>query len=132
MNSSPIKSLRRYIRIPFSAEVQLKLHDQSFLVQLVDIALKGALVQCGSVQSIQLQAPCQLLLPMSEDGDGITMRGHVAHLDGDLVGIECTDIDVTSLTHLRRLIELNVGDSDLMYRELRQLIVANAAGSRAG
>ena len=132
MHSSPIKSLRRYIRIPFNAAVRLKVHEQAFSVQLVDIALKGALVQCASTHALVLHAPCRLLLPMAEDGDGIIMGGRVAHLDGELVGIECTEIDVTSLTRLRRLIELNAGDPGLMHRELRQLIAANAPGSRAG
>jgi hypothetical protein len=45
----------------------------------------------------------------------------VAHLEGQHIGIECQDIDLASLTHLRRLVELNTGDSELMDRELSHL-----------
>ena len=58
---------------------------------------------------------------MAQDGEGIVMAGRIAHLKGALIGIECTDIDITSLTRLRRLIELNSGDPSLMHREIRHL-----------
>lgn len=121
MKSSPVKSLRHYVRIPFDADVLLKLHDKAFKVHLVDISLKGALVQCDSNDSFQLNDPCRLKLPMAQDGEGIVMVGHIAHLDGSWVGIACTDIGVTSLTRLRRLIELNSGAPSLMDRELHHL-----------
>jgi hypothetical protein len=38
--------------------------------------------------------------------------------------MECSDIDLASLTRLRRLMELNSGDPALMHRELRQLFGA--------
>lgn len=115
------KNLRQYIRIPFNAEVQLQVPDACLQVQLVDIALKGALLQCDADHTFKLQGKCRLLLPMADDGDGIVMSGHIAHLQNNLIGIECSDIDVLSLTRLRRLIELNCGDSRLMHREIRQL-----------
>jgi hypothetical protein len=49
------------------------------------------------------------------------MAGMVVHLDGHHIGIECQNIDLTSLTRLRRLIELNTGDTALMDRELSHL-----------
>jgi hypothetical protein len=121
MKSSPVKSLRQYVRIPFGADVLLKLHEKSFKVQLVDISLKGALVRCNTDDTVLLNDPCRLKLPMAQDGEGIVMAGHIAHLDGPLVGIACSDIDVASLTRLRRLIELNSGDSSLMHREIHHL-----------
>jgi hypothetical protein len=121
MTTPPTKDLRQFIRIPFSADVRLQVPEHTFTVQLVDIALKGALVQCKTDHAFTLQGKCRLLLPMAENGDGIVMVGHIAHLQNDLVGIECSDIDVTSLTRLRRLIELNCGDANLMHRDIRHL-----------
>ena len=66
---------------------------------------------------------CRLVLPLTEGGEGIVMVGRIVHLENQHVGIECQDIDVASLTQLRRLIELNTGDGDLMKRELSQLFV---------
>jgi hypothetical protein len=121
MNKPSVHSLRQFVRIPFDADVLLKLRDGSIKVQLVDISLKGALVQWDGSDTFQLDEPCSLKLPMAQDGDGIVMAGRIAHLKGPLIGIEVTDIDITSLTRLRRLIELNSGDSNLMHREIRHL-----------
>ena len=121
MKNSSIQNLRQFARIPFNAEVQLQIQGRSIKVHLVDIALKGALVQCDTDPAFSLNEKCQLVLPLADDGDGVVMAGKIAHLDAQLVGIECLDIDVTSLTRLRRLLELNTGDSNLIDRELSLL-----------
>lgn len=121
MKTTTIKGLRHYSRIPFHAEVLLHLHDRTINVHLIDIALKGALVQTDTPQPLVLQEQCRLALPLTDGGEGIVMAGKIVHLDNQHVGIECQDIDVTSLTRLRRLLELNSGDADLMNRELSHL-----------
>jgi PilZ domain len=121
MPRQTIQGLRQFVRIPFSAPVQLVVQEVSHSVTLVDIALKGALVQCDPDSRWTLNAACRLVLPMAHDGEGITMAGRIAHLQDDWVGIECKDIDVTSLTRLRRLLELNSGDVNLMHREIQTL-----------
>ena len=121
MKTTPVKGLRHFSRVPFDAAVQLHLHDRTISVQLIDIALKGALVQTPTAQALVLQEKCRLVLPLTEGGDGIVMAGRIVHLEDQHVGIECQDIDVASLTQLRRLIELNTGDGELMKRELSQM-----------
>ena len=68
-----------------------------------------------------MNEPCRLVLSLSDDGSQIEMGGKIVHLEAQLVGIACQDIDIASLAHLRRLIELNAGDSDLSDRELFRL-----------
>lgn len=125
MKTAPVKSLRHYARIPFHADVLLHLRERTLAVQLVDIALKGALVQTEDALSLRLNDTCRLVLPLADDGDGVVMTGRVVHLEEEHVGIECQDIDVTSLTRLRKLIELNTGDVELMDRELSHLFAAD-------
>jgi hypothetical protein len=121
MNSARIKGLRHYSRIPFDADVLLHVNDGTLKVHLVDIALKGALVQTDAAPTFTLHEPCRLVLPLADDGEGVEMTGHIVHQDDQHIGIECQDIDITSLTRLRRLIELNTGDTALMDRELSHL-----------
>ena len=121
MKHNPVQSMRKFVRIPFDADVLLRVQDKSTKVQLIDISIKGALVQGDGSETFQLDEKCRLKLPMAQDGEGIVMAGRIAHLKGPLIGIECTEIDVTSLTRLRRLIELNSGDPSLMNREIRHL-----------
>ncbi|HEY8908515.1 MAG TPA: PilZ domain-containing protein [Rhodoferax sp.] len=127
MNVVPAESHRLFSRVPFSAAVTLHLPGKTLEVTLLDIALKGALVQTNVPEAIQLQAPCRLMLPLSNDGETIEMAGTVAHLNDCHVGLRCEHIDLTSLTLLRRLLELNTGDADLMDRELSQLFATRSA-----
>jgi hypothetical protein len=39
----------------------------------------------------------------------------------DLLGFVCRHIDLESISHLRRLVELNLGDESLLERELAAL-----------
>ncbi len=121
MKTLPVKSLRHFSRIPFAAEVLLQLQDRTLQVRLIDIALKGALVQSTSAQALALQERCRLLLPLTDGGETIEMAGKIAHLEGERIGIECQDIEVLSMTRLRRLLELNAGDADQINLELSQL-----------
>lgn len=123
MNTPPTENLRQFVRINFDADVYLQFPDETLEVRLIDIALKGALLQCEEAPRFVLHQKCRLILPMAEDGEGIVMAGHIAHLDAKahLVGLECKEIDLISLTRLRRLITLNAGDPALIDRELSVL-----------
>lgn len=124
MKTTPFKGLRHFSRVPFEAGVQLHLSGRVIPAHLVDIALRGALVKTDTLQALVPQEACRLVLPLTEGGDSIVMGGKVVHLENQHIGIECLDMDVSSLTRLRRLIELNTGDVDLMNRELSHLFAS--------
>lgn len=121
MKSVPDNDQRRFSRIPFHADVQLRLGQDGHSAHLLDIALKGALVELRQPVAALLGKPCQLKLNLGGDGKAIVMEGVVVHQEGQHVGIECRYIDLDSLTSLRRLAELNLGDEALMDRELSHL-----------
>ena len=121
MKSADSKGLRRFSRIPFDADTQLHLAPAVHTARLLDIALKGALVETPQPIAVELGEACRLVLPLSEDGEQIVMEGAVIHQEGQHIGIECRHIDVDSLTNLRRLVELNLGDEALLERELSTL-----------
>jgi len=121
MKSANISNLRQFSRIPFLADIQLHLAAGVQTGRLLDIALKGALVETAQPVAADLGAACRLVLPLGEGGEQIVMEGVVVHREGLHVGIECRHIDVDSLTRLRRLVELNLGDTVLLERELSHL-----------
>lgn len=121
MPPQAVPNLRRYSRVPFDSEVMLHVNDADLRVHLIDIALKGALLETSAAHALVLQEKCQLVLTLTAGGDVITMAGQIVHLDGSHVGVECQDIDINSLTLLRRLIELNTGDSQRVHQELSHM-----------
>lgn len=109
---------RRFIRIPFDSPVRIV---SEVPTQLLDISLKGALLARPENWSGSMNQPINIVIPLDGDGTAIRMEGRVAHIEDTRIGMVCEHIDVDSITHLRRLVELNVGDSALLQRELSEL-----------
>lgn len=127
MNAPRAHNHRLYSRVPFLTQVELHLPGQSLHASLLDIAFKGALLQTPTRPNVVLQTACRLVLPLAEGDETIEMCGKIAHLESDHIGIACDDMDLQSLTNLRRLLALNTGDAELMDRELAQLFAKPAA-----
>ena len=111
---------RNFSRIPFQADVQLHfmLPNSVLVGNLRDISLKGALVETLHPVYTFVGKNCRLHLVLREGDENIIMEGTVVHHEGNFVGIECEHIDMDSMTNLRRLVELNLGDEGLLEREL--------------
>lgn len=131
MKTTDSNEPRHFSRIPFHADVQLHFHlvKEVQMANLLDISLKGALVETSqSIPRVFKGKVCRMLLSLSSGGEHITMEGKVVHQEGRLMGIECQHIDLDSMTNLRRLVELNMGDEKLLERELAEMLKVAKAG----
>jgi hypothetical protein len=113
---------RHFQRILFDADAELKCNDQTCDVHLLDVSLKGALVELREKKQALPEAGQDVSLDIKlDDAVHITMQGPITHVEGNHIGIECSAIDIESITHLRRLVELNLGNSRILDRELAAL-----------
>lgn len=112
---------RRFTRIPFDSQVRVVNSDGSWTSKLLDISLKGILI--SKPENWNANINDHFLIELILDGSDfqIRMDGSVVHLEGDHVGFRCEHIDLDSITHLRRLVELNVGNTEILNRELAAL-----------
>jgi hypothetical protein len=118
----PSKNRRDFWRAPFRDHAHLTCPEGiARQARLHDISLKGALLEMGDDWQGRTGDRCQLHLQLSADV-AIDMKGTVVHVDGRRMGLRCDEIDIDSITALRRLVELNAGDSDILERELSALI----------
>ncbi|WIO74778.1 PilZ domain-containing protein [Porticoccaceae bacterium LTM1] len=116
---------RRFQRIPFVTIVTLY-HDKEHVpVELVDLSLKGALFRVLGETLLSVGDSANLHVVLSSDVI-IEMQGVIAHEEGDFKGMQCTELDIESAGHLRRLIELNLGDAEQLERELKTLVMQNS------
>ena len=111
---------RHFSRIAFEGAASFTCMGHDLPCELNDLSLKGALLRLTQPLECHLQ-PCELQLDLGADAK-VVMRGHVAHCDGGRIGIFCEHIDLDSITHLRRLLELNLGNTHLLDRELAAMI----------
>mgnify|MGYP000927361839 CR=1 FL=1 len=112
---------RLFTRIQFDANAHLQAADQGWDTHVIDISLHGALVATPAHCAIATDTPVQLILTLSDQQTRIHMQGHVRYAQDGRVGIECDQLDVDSASHLRRLVELNMGDYQLLEREFDSL-----------
>lgn len=112
---------RLFTRIPFEATVHITSADGSWDCGLIDISLKGLLVDKPADWKGEIEDTFMVELELSGSNASIRMDVTVAHIEQDHIGFRCEHIDLDSITHLRRLVELNVGDTDILNRELSAL-----------
>ena len=114
------KDQRAYHRIFYSADALLSCEDKTWDCQVVDISLKGCLLRFDAPWQQDLEKIYTLFLSLSDEVR-ITMELSIAHAIDNTVGFKCEHIDIESITVLRRLVELNLGDSQLLERDLLAL-----------
>lgn len=114
---------RRFTRVFFDAETVLCQGTREWVVQLRDISFQGLLVQLLPGQSPDPDQPLDATIHLGGDVQ-ISMPCRVVHHVDQQLGLECKHIDVDSLTHLRRLVELNLGDTAMLEREFSALACA--------
>jgi len=112
---------RRFSRIDFDARVEIAQGDKNWQAQLLDISLKGLLL--AKLGPYQLQPTTPILVKMIlSDQTSIAMSAQVVHQTLEQLHLACVTIDIDSISHLRRLIELNIGDASAAERELSELL----------
>jgi hypothetical protein len=116
-----MENRRQFTRILFSIRAKLEVEDQVFPVSIHDISLNGALVTSPD-SKISLKGKFGTLsFLLSDDESEVTMHIAVVYEKNDETGLQCNAIDIDSITHLRRLVELNLGDEGQLNKELSQL-----------
>lgn len=119
--SDPQNEKRRFSRIPFDANVLLSKDGTEWRAKLLDISLKGILIETPRNWDAVTGERFHLEVIFAESGSLISADISVAHSEASHIGFEIMQIDVESVGHLRRLVELNIGDPELLDRELAAL-----------
>ena len=112
---------RRFKRIAFDARTDLSQGEFTWPVKLIDLSLKGVLIERPDPWLGNPQQDFLVDIHLSEEAD-ITMDVQLTHDDHGQLGFVCLHISLESIERLRRLIELNLADPQELERELGALI----------
>ena len=113
---------RRFFRVIFSTPAQLCQEDRCWPTCLLDLSLQGALVEEPSAWPEDAQGRFELSFALGGSDVEIRMEVEPSHVGKQRLGLYCHHIDIDSASHLKRLIELNVGNADMLQRELAHLL----------
>jgi len=111
---------RHFHRILFTAEAILSCEEKTWDCEIIDLSLKGCLLRFMIPWEENLEKLYTLTLQLSEQIQ-IKMVLTAMHIIGNKVGFKCEHIDIDSISELRRLVELNLGNSALLERDLLAL-----------
>ncbi|MHC8323878.1 PilZ domain-containing protein [Pseudomonas sp. GB2N2] len=112
---------RRFKRIAFDAQTELSQGPFIWPVKLVDLSLKGLLIERPEPWLGDRTKVFAVDIHLSDEID-IKMDVQLTHDDRGQLGFVCRYISLESIERLRRLIELNLGDQEELERELGALI----------
>jgi len=120
--SGPSSSSRRFSRITFHRPAVLDLKVVRAECEVLDVSLKGALVEVGPGLKVRAGDTCSLVIRLDAGDALIRMDGEVAHVNGQRVGVKADEMELESVEHLRRLVEVNLADEAVLHRELAALV----------
>lgn len=117
---------RRFSRIDFSGACSLTEEVEGQLetaqTDLLDISLNGALVYRPKTWHDVPDVLVNLNLQLSGSDIVLEINGAVCHQEEGVLGIKFLTLSLESISHLKRLIQLNIADEQLLHREMSQLI----------
>jgi len=111
---------RRFHRFAFDAPTEIVQGERHWVVELHDVSLKGLLIKRPQQWNGDPNHPFNVNIQLSADAH-VQMEVVLTRTHDGLLGFVCRHIDLDSISHLRRLVELNLGDETLLERELAAL-----------
>ena len=111
---------RRFQRIAFDAPTVIAQGERQWSATLHDISLKGLLIATPHDWNGDPDKPFEALVELGNEAQ-VNMEVVLTRTQPQSLGFVCRHIDLESISHLRRLVELNLGDEQLLERELAAL-----------
>lgn len=111
---------RRFQRIAFDAPTVIAQGERSWTAVLHDVSLKGLMIDRPQDWNGDPDQPFEARIKLGGEAL-VKMEVVLTRTQDDYLGFVCRHIDLESISHLRRLVELNLGDEELLERELAAL-----------
>ncbi len=110
---------RRYFsRINFTAKSQIESNGKVYEGELLDLSLRGALLCFKNQIPLKKNDQHTLIIYLHSSDIKLIFDAELAHIHRNNLGFKFKNEDIGTMTHLRNLISLNVGDYDKITDEL--------------
>lgn len=112
---------RKFSRVVYQADVTLLQGNTQWDGSLIDLSLHGLLVELNHDCDAELNTELNVRFTLNESDINIIAECELINKTNNTLRLCIHHIDIDSISHLKRLIELNVGNSDLLLRQLSEL-----------
>ncbi|MGL1078391.1 PilZ domain-containing protein [Vibrio parahaemolyticus] len=112
---------RRFSRIIYQAPAQLEQRDLRLNATIQDLSLHGLLLQAEGLDTLNPALWVDVGFSFNQSEQEITLTAQIVDVTQDQIRLKITNIGIESISQLKRFIELNVGNNELLNRELDHL-----------
>lgn len=112
---------RRFARVLYRAPALVTQGSTHVATTIQDLSLHGILLSAIDEPGLDSSQPIHVEFPLPESDIVIQLTAHIVAMNDSIIRVEIVHIDINSIAHLKRLVELNIGDDSLLYRELEHL-----------
>lgn len=109
---------RRFSRVRFQSGCSVTFGERQFSGSLADISLKGALLSFFEKLPAGRGDSCRFEMSLGGTEIVLSLDANVVFTTKERIGIRFGAVDLESMIHLRRLMELNIGDATKVQKEL--------------
>ncbi len=115
---------RQFNRIAFDAPLTIHSEDGDWGSNLIDISLKGVLVTRPENWNHNDNDEFDISVELEDHNSIINMNVKQVHIEDESLGLQCTNIDLESVSILKRLVELNLGDEQVLDRDIKNMMAS--------
>lgn len=115
---------RHYERVRFVERAHVNCGDTIYPCMIVDLSLKGSLLELDqqSIPPLDTDQLCEISLHLAGNTIVLRFEAVATHSHLNTIGFQFKSMDTESMTHLRRLLELNTGDPEEIDREIHYMM----------
>jgi len=113
---------RRFSRIIYQAPATLVQGDYKLATCIQDLSLHGLLLWAVDEPNLTKDNLIDVSFTLPDSDITIALSATLVSQTERILHLKIDHIDIESVGHLRRLVELNVGSDELLHRELEHLV----------
>ncbi|WP_135444402.1 PilZ domain-containing protein [Vibrio tasmaniensis] len=112
---------RQFSRVVYQTPTDISQGNVNVSGSVQDLSLHGLLIQCDKLQQLRADIPVQFSFKLENSDINIQLEATIVSTINTSMRLRIEHLDIDSISHLKRLVELNVGDDELLYREIEHL-----------
>ncbi|ENM5730777.1 PilZ domain-containing protein [Vibrio mimicus] len=112
---------RRFSRVLYQAPATLSQGDKELATCIQDLSLHGLLLWSEEEPDLDTHALVDVVFTLPDSDVTLSLTAKIISIQERIIRMAINNIDIESIGHLRRLVELNVGNDSLLHRDLEHL-----------
>ena len=112
---------RRFSRIIYQVPAKASQDRLQLNGFVQDLSLHGVLLHCDDALLFNHSLPLHVSFQLNDSDVVIQLEASIISTNNTSMRLRIEHLDIDSISHLKRLVELNVGDDELLHREIEHL-----------